>query len=142
MLLAATVGLKTFTYALMDEWHDGRMNSDRPAGSFGLLHCLLADDWALIRTTAKAYDDMMSDNEMASRITLRHENDDVDISLKLRSTRGLVIRSSGQYWHRFNEHHKDSPSDLVVAQDKAGQGEFQERDAPYGVCLAKRVCVA
>ena len=59
------------------------MNSDRPARRFGLLQRLLADDRALLRTTAKAFDDLMSDNEMASRLTMRHESDYVDTSWKV-----------------------------------------------------------
>ena len=139
IMLGTCGSLEAFTYTLMQEGHDDRMNSDRP-GIGGLLRRLLADDRALLRKTAKAYDDLMSDAETISRLTLRHEVDDVDISWKSRSTRGLIVRSSGQYWHRFTEHHKDSPGDFVVAQDKAKQGKFQERDDLHAKFLAKRTC--
>ena len=96
IMLGTCESLEAFTYTLMQEGHDDRMNSDRPA-SGGLLRRLLADDRALLRKTAKAFDDLMSDAETMSRLTLRHESDDVDVSWKIRSTRGLIVRSSGQY---------------------------------------------
>ena len=102
------------------------MNSDRPARRFGLLQRLLADGRALLRTTARAFDDLMSDNEMASRLTMRHESDDLDTSWKSRSSRGVIVRSSGQYWHRFTEHYKDNPTDFVVAQTRQGKASSKQ----------------
>ena len=124
-MMAVTPELESFAFFLLEEARDERLkNSTNPNGTKSILRRVIENDRAKLKEVQVGLAGLLDDNGGLNMLW-RHvrEHDPVPVQAKYRLARGALLRASGQFNARFDEHFDGFPYDWVLAQEKNEAGQ-------------------